>query len=614
MTLEVDGYGDVLKSVAIGYGRRPGLSGLQGDDKDKQEHIHVTYTENQVTNAVEEPDAYRVPLSCEVRTYELIELPRLAPSSNQPEMTNLFRFDEILSKTRSASDGQHDLSYENSEAVGALANQTYRRLIEQVRTLYRRDNLTGLLPLGMLQSLALPGQSYKLAFTPGLLAQVFQRNGQALLPNPAAVLGGQGADQGGYVDLDGSGHWWIPSGKVFFDVNANITNPSLTAPSELAEARAHFFLPRKFADPFSQSGTVDYDTPHDLLVIKTEDALQNIVEAANNYRTLQPRLISDPNGNRSEVAFDALGMVVATAVMGKVNQNLGDLLEDFEPDPALKALQDFVADPPGQAASLLGKTTARIVYDLDRFMRCGQPPFASSLARETHFHDPGGAQTRIQISFSYSDGFGREIQKKIQAEEGDAPKREAPVQLPSGDIGPGALVRDAQGNIVQANAAHRSVGTGRTVFNNKEESVKQYEPFFSSTHLYEEEREMTDTGVSPILFYDPVERVVATLHPNHSWEKIVFNPWEQATYDVNDTATFDPETDHDVKEFFTRLPDADYVPTWYRLRVDPAYAAEAALKWPDPKIRTAEKKAAQKTAKHADTPVLPISTRWAVLS
>ena len=39
-----------------------------------------------------------------------------------------------------------------------------------------------------------------------------------------------------------------------------------------------------------------------------------------------------------------------------------------------------------------------------------------TLARETHFHDPGGAQAKIQIGFSYSDGFGREIQKKIQAE------------------------------------------------------------------------------------------------------------------------------------------------------------------------------------------------------
>jgi RHS repeat-associated protein len=597
MTLEVDGYGNVLKSVAIGYGRRPGLSPLQGEDRKKQEQILVTYTENKVTNAVEGSDVYRAPLPCEVCTYELMELPKLAPASNQSEITNLFRFDEILSKIRSASDGQHDLTYENSSAVGALPNQVYRRPIEQVRTFFRSDNLTGLLPLGGLQSLALPGESYELAFTPGLLTQVLQRNGQALLPpTPAAVLGGQGADQGGYMDLESSNHWWVPSGQVFYAVDANIMTPSLTAPSELAAARAHFFLPRKFADPFKQSATVDYDAPHDLLVIKTEDALQNAVQAANNYRTLQPRLITDPNGNRGEVAFDALGMVVATAVMGKMTQNFGDLLEDFEADLALKGLKDFVADPAPQAASLLGKTTARIVYDLDRFMRCGQPPFASSLARETHFFDQGGEQTRIQISFSYSDGFGREIQTKIQAEGGDAPKREAPVQLPSGDISPGALVRGAQGNLVEANAAHRWVGTGRTVFNNKGKPVKQYEPFFSSTHLYEEEREMTDAGVSPILFYDPLDRGVATLHPNHTWEKVVFNPWQQMAYDVNDTIlnlddSTDPKMDKDVKQFFSRLPDTDYLPTWYERRI--------ALPANDP-----ERVAADKAAVHRQTPTV----------
>src|SRR5262249_463982 len=151
------------------------------------------------------------------------------------------------------------------------------------------------------------------------------------------------------------------------------------------------------------------------------------VESDNDYRVLQPRLVTDPNRNRTAAEFDALGMVVATAVMGKVGQNLGDLLEGFDADPPLNNLQAFVADPYINAPSLLGKATTRIVYDLDLFDRCGQPPFAATLARETHFTEPGGAQSKIQISFSYSDGFGREIQKKVQAEPGDAPKRGAGV-------------------------------------------------------------------------------------------------------------------------------------------------------------------------------------------
>jgi gamma-glutamyl:cysteine ligase YbdK (ATP-grasp superfamily) len=49
---------------------------------------------------------------------------------------------------------------------------------------------------------------------------------------------------------------------------------------------------------------------------------------------LQPRLVTDPNGNRTEAAFDTLGMVVGTAVMGKPlpATTEGDTLDGFDPD------------------------------------------------------------------------------------------------------------------------------------------------------------------------------------------------------------------------------------------------------------------------------------------
>lgn len=583
LTLEVDDFGNVLKSAAVGYGRRQPDLTLSAEDQAKQTEIHITHTENGVTNAIEANDDYHTPLPCETRTYELTGLTLPAGQSR-------FTLAEMLT----AGTGAVSIDYEQSPTPGVLQ----KRLIEHVRTLYRPDDLgaaendpLALLPLGTVEPLALPGESYKLAFTPGLLDQVYVRSGQKLLPaNPADVLEGGGTDGGGYVDLDGDGHWWIPSGRAFFSPNT-----ADNAAAELAHARSHFFLPHRYRDPFHtdqlNTETVVTFDDHPLLVVETFDALGNAVHAQNDYRVLAPRSMTDPNGNRSEVAFDALGLVVATAVKGKPGQNLGDLLEDFDPDPPLVALQAFVADPQGQAASLLGKATTRIVYDLDRYPRSGQPPFAATLARETHFADTGGPQTKIQVGFSYSDGFGREIQKKIQAERGDAPQRGPDVTLPGGDVQPGVLVRDANGKPVQADTMQRWVGSGRTVFNNKGKPVRQYEPFFSSTHLYEEEREMTDTGVSPILFYDPVERVVATLHPNHAWEKVVFDPWQQTTYDVNDTVTGNPKTDHDVQGFFTRLPDAEYLPTWHEARRNGQLG-------PD------EQAAAAKAAVHADTPTV----------
>jgi RHS repeat-associated protein len=572
LTLEVDAFGNVLKSAAIGYGRRQPDMTLSAEDRAKQTQLFITYTENRVTNAIEATNDYRSPLPCETRTYELTGLP-LPPDCSR------FTLAEILT----AGTGAAPIAYEQSPTTGMWQ----KRLIEHVRTLYRPDDLgvaqndpLALLPLSTAESLALPGESYKLAFTPGLLAGVYGgRVTDAMLDT-----------QGRYVHSEGDANWWIPSGRIFFSPG------SADAPAqELVHARTHFFLPRRYRDPFHthqlNTETVVTFDDHRLLVVETLDALGNTVHAQNDYRVLGPSLMTDPNGNRSEVAFDVLGMVVATAVKGKLGQNLGDLLEDVDPDPPLAALQAFIADPQGQAASLLGKATTRIVYDLDRYPRSGQPPFAATLARETHFADPGGAQTKIQVSFSYSDGFGREIQKKIQAERGDAPQRGPNVTLPGGDMQPGALVRDANGEPVQADTPQRWVGSGRTVFNNKGKPVRQYEPFFSATHLYEEEREMTDTGVSPILFYDPVERVVATLHPNHTWEKVVFDPWQQTTYDVNDTVTDNPKTDDDVKGFFTRLPDAEYLPTWHEARKNGQLGPH-------------EQAAAEKAAVHADTPTV----------
>jgi RHS repeat-associated protein len=654
LTLEVDNFGNVLNSAAIGYGRRFDAADtiFIPEDWERQRLIHMTCTQNIFTNSIDQPDTYRTPMPAETRTYEL-RRPEQEKSGNG--LTSRYQSDDLLGHVNQAGDGNHDVDYEDiqfAKAKQAVANAAeeaekyFRRLIERVRTLYRKDDLTALLPLGELPPLALPGESYKLAFTSGLLDQVYVRDGQALLPaNADDVLVGGGADRGGYVDLDGDGSWWIPTGRISLSPDG-----SDTAAQERAYAQSHFFLPHRYRDPFAESTTVRYDR-HDLLLVETTDPLGNVVivetedeqhaaAVRNDYRVLQPFWVTDPNGNRTRVAFDALGMVVGTAVMGKPGQKQGDLIDStFESDLDLAVIQDFVKDPRGKAGVLLKQATTRIVYDLDRFNRCRQPPLAAALARETHFHDPGGAQTKIQISFSYSDGFGREIQKKIQAEAGDAPQCQPDMLLPTGDIGPGDLVRDAQGKLVGASAPHRWVGTGRTIYNNKGKPIKKYEPFFSSIHLYESESDMTDTGVTPILFYDPLERVVATLHPNHTYEKVVFDPWQQTTWDVNDTVTLDPSSDDDVKGFFVkpdgtpRVPTTEYLPTWYSQRINataatqprmlPRARASGWLGMLARKLRarlgariirgsatanegkgTAELDAAQKAAEHANTPTV----------
>src|SRR5207244_9042875 len=121
---------------------------------------------------------------------------------------NRYRFDDLLGYVKQSGDGNHDVDYEDiqfAKAKQAAVNDAnegkkyFRRLIEHVRTLYRTDDLTALLPLGELEPLALPGESYMLALTPGLLAHVFKRKqpGQPdedPLPKPAPLLEGTGRD------------------------------------------------------------------------------------------------------------------------------------------------------------------------------------------------------------------------------------------------------------------------------------------------------------------------------------------------------------------------------------------------------------------------------------
>ena len=56
----------------------------------------------------------------------------------------------------------------------------------------------------------------------------------------------------------------------------------------------------------------------------------------------------------------------------------------------------------------------------------------------------------------------------------------------------------------------RWIGNGRTVFDNKGNPVKQYEPYFSSIPGYEDEAELVEQGVSPRIHYDPIGRVIRT--------------------------------------------------------------------------------------------------------
>ena len=579
LILRVDDYGNELRSATVAYGRRHADADplLTTEDHWNQKRIWVTCKENQYTNPILSTGAYRAPLPAGSSEYELF---KIRPKRSLPDTTTLFRFTEVAEWVRQAGDGRHDLPFADVHGVGATENHAYRRLTKCQRTLYRKDNLEACLPLGTLESRALPFERYTLGLTSELLLSIYQRGEEDLLPDLRILH-----SEGGYVlgenqkalelfpETDPNGYWWVPSGSVFYSSQSGDSSAQ-----ERANAESHFFLPRRFRDPFGNESIITYDSC-DLLVVQTEDALKNkftageiagegVVTNRNDYRVLQPALLTDPNGNRTAVAFDALGLVGGSALMGKITERLGDSLVDFVPDLTPRQIKEFFSDPNGpETAKLLGNATARIIYDFGRFSQSTNPSdapspvYAATIQRETHLTDlKPGQCSKIQIGVSYSDGFNREIQRKVQTEPG--------LILPQGSI-----------------ADPRWVASGWTIYNNKGKPVRKYEPFFDDTHAF---RFGLSIGVSPTLFYDPVGRTVATLHPDHSWEKVVFDPWRQVSWDVNDTLLIiDPKLDPDVGVYFRRIPQPDYVPTWYGSRINGALGRHQQIAAKDASIHAA---------------------------
>ncbi|KAI9851353.1 MAG: hypothetical protein M1838_003909 [Thelocarpon superellum] len=593
LLLEVDEFGQPLRVATVGYGRRhPPLPRppLTAADVAQQTRRLVTYSETGYTAPIDDGDSYRLPVLREAQTYELtgLEVP-----TRSRLVTSLFVFDDLRAQIDRVMKGPYALPYGDWDHPGLTPT---RRLLEDERHVYRRDDLSGPLPFGQQGKLGLVFDDYRLVFTPDVLRTHFIDRSKFTVPVMDEVL-----RRGGYLDLRHDQHWWAPAGESFYSPDAT-DSPA----KELAFARDHFFLAHRYRNPF-HTPTANTDTyfsydRYNLLVQETRGASGNrvtmgerdidpnlpLVQTGGDYRTLQPKLIMDPNRNRTDVVFDALGMVTGLATMGKPapDKMEGDTLERFRGDLSEAEVAAYMADPLASPAPLLQGASARYVYDLFAYMRTQhepnpQPAVAATLARETHVSDLAPGETsRIQHSFTYTDGFGREIQHKMQAEPGRVPTR-----TPALDDPRAAVDSDREG----AYANPRWSGTGWTVYNNKGDPVKKYEPFFSDTHHFEFD---VLVGVSPTLCYDPLQRVVATLQPNHSWYKIVFDPWQHHMWDANDLVTVsDPRDDADVGEYFAQLPTSEYLPTWYALRIDGA-------------LGHFEQAAAEKAARHAGTPTI----------
>ena len=287
-------------------------------------------------------------------------------------------------------------------------------------------------------------------------------------PSPATVASTRcDAQRGGRLRPRGDGRrgWWVPSGRLSY-------SPGRPTPAdERARMRARALLP---AAPRSSTRSGRHDGRYDGydLLVGRDHATRWATRRRprNDYRVLQPRLVDRPERQpRRGGLRRARHWSSATAVMGKRRGAARRLPRRARPPTSTTTVARRRTSPtrsPTRTA-LLGDATTRLVYDLFAYLRTTRRPgrrsrrWSATMARETHVADLGPASRRaIQHGFAYSDGFGREIQRKLPAEPG-----------PLGDGGP--------------DVDPRWVGSGWTIFNNKGQPVRQYEPFFTATHDFE---------------------------------------------------------------------------------------------------------------------------------
>ena len=443
------------------------------DNKPEQEAIHILLTENQFSNDIVEMLDYRSPLLHASKSYEVTGL--TAPAG-------YYTIDALKADCNAAVFIDHDVQPTSGKQ---------KRLLEFSRKQYRADDGIAILNFGAIESKGLTHQSYRAAFNQNMLGNIFNSKIspaalQATLIDPA---------QGAYIFSDN--YYWIQSGIQDYDIN-------------------HFFLSTQFTDPFGNITRVEYDN-YFLFVKKVTDALNNETQTIKfNYRVLSPYQMQDMNDNLSAVRFDELGMPVKSFVIGKKGIDAGDEFDDTKTE--MKAAVDFPVTEMQYNLFEWYNQTAVIGFDINNYKP--EPNFVKTISRETHYYADPQHQTKFREAYSYSDGAGHIVLLKAQAEPGEA------LQVnPDGTV---TTIADTSPNI-------RWVGNGRTILNNKGNPVKQYEPYFSVLPSFDDEKDMVALGVTPVMQYDPLSRTIRTDFPDKTFIKVEFNPWQQISYDNNDT-------------------------------------------------------------------------------
>lgn len=483
LTLGVDNYGEIEQLLSIAYSRRSTISNALA----AQKRDYITGSTNKYTYS-DTLDKFETGILYEGKDYEINHINRSTDGLVQFDEAFL-SFDNLI---------ENAIDFNGSLSTNGIPQA---RIISWDKTFFWNNDFTDVLPLGEVAGKTFSHHEESACFNDSLIDQVY--NGKitnAMLSN---------SNEGNYK-LNNS-YWWQKTDINYF------------------YQEDKFFNLKKVQRSDNSITEYKYDK-YNLNIVEIKDPLGNITRGEIDYNIIEPFRLIDQNDNISEVLYDPLGVVIASfnqgTVLDKTNtlQKYGSgLLSDYSNIAGVN-FEILLANP----ANYLQKADNYFYYDFEAWVTKNKPLSSINIAHEKLLHDGEGnitIDTDIQISIDYIDGFGRTLQSKQKVESGSAIKR----------LADDTIELDIENNPVNEFSNERYLVSGHVVYNNKQQPVRQFEPFFSSIVEFENDEVLKSHGVAAHTHYNAIGREIRVDFPNDTFSEIKITPWEIQSFDENDT-------------------------------------------------------------------------------
>lgn len=280
-----------------------------------------------------------------------------------------------------------------------------------------------------------------------------------------------------------------------------------------------FWRPLSYrSSPLTGKNTLSWD-PHNCVITQHTNAIGLTVKAQHDWRFLKPTQITDINDNISNITLDALGRVTSSRFSGTENgTTVGYSNKVFTiPVNADAALALITPQPFARCYVYISDS-----WTWENTQKL--PPHAVVLTTDRYDSD---SEQQIRQDVIFSDGFGRELQRSIRVEAGEAWQR----------TDDGALKVGADNTPESRQTTTRWTVSGRTEFNNKGQPIRTYQPYFIDSWKYVEDDSARLDLYADTHYYDPIGREWKIETAKKWFIRRLYTPWFIVSEDENDTAS-----------------------------------------------------------------------------